>query len=102
MPGWEGSDRRQRLPSNWDSIRARILRRDSHRCTWIENSQRCAETATDVDHRKAGDDHSDSNLRSLCGKHHRRKSAREGAAAANRLRSLRYRKPERHPGLIGE
>ncbi|AKY03312.1 HNH endonuclease [Streptomyces phage Aaronocolus] len=103
MAGWSGSDRRERLPSNWQQIRRRILRRDGNRCTWVEyHGARCEELATEVDHIVAGDNHDDSNLRSLCTWHHARKSASEGAAAsaAKRRRiEKRFRRTEDHPGL---
>lgn len=95
---WEGSTRRSRLPPDWPATRLRILERDSHRCTWIENGKRCTERATDVDHRVPGDDHSDRNLRSLCPWHHRRKSSAEGAAARAPQPTQR-RPPEQHPGV---
>jgi 5-methylcytosine-specific restriction endonuclease McrA len=104
MPGWAGSDRRHDLPPNWPSIRRRILRRDGHRCVVRDPyGKRCSEPATDVDHIRPGNDHSDSNLRSVCEWHHDRKSAREGAAAraANwRRNDRKYRRSEIHPGLV--
>ena len=103
MPQWQGSNRRSRLPADWARIRQRILKRDSFRCTWIQDGTRCPNPATDVDHRRAGDDHSDANLRSLCGEHHRRKSSSEGGAALAALRkkhSKKFRRDEPHPGLI--
>lgn len=101
MPGFEGSTRRSRLPKNWPAIRSRILKRDGHQCTWTTEGFRCIETATDVDHIIAGDDHSESNLRSLCSMHHRRKSASEGGSAPKTIRvKPRRRPPEQHPGML--
>jgi hypothetical protein len=63
----------------------------------------CGALATDVDHIKNGDDHRDSNLRALCGPHHRQKSSREGAQAANANRrkiAQRFVRDEDHPGLM--
>ena len=101
MPGWQGSTRRERLPANWPALRAERLRLDHYRCRWIVNGRRCTEPATDVDHIVAGDDHSMSNLRSLCSAHHLRKSGQEGAEGrAKKLRAVRdkYRQPEAaHP-----
>lgn len=97
--GWQGSNRRAELPPNWDTdIRPRILARDGYRCTWRTNYKRCRATATDVDHIKRGNDHSDANLRSLCDWHHKRKSSAEGNAARQRW-SIK-RPAEKHPGLI--
>jgi 5-methylcytosine-specific restriction enzyme A len=103
MSSWAGSDRRSRLPRNWASIRRRILARDGHKCQWRDYNGWCGEPATDVDHVKAGDNHSDDNLRSLCTWHHGKKSAREGAAAAAARRqtlSERFRRDEGHPGSL--
>jgi hypothetical protein len=51
MPsGWVGSGRRARLPSNWPAIRAAVLRRDGHQCTWVQDEQRCTQPAIEVDH----------------------------------------------------
>ncbi|PHQ49467.1 HNH endonuclease [Streptomyces cinnamoneus] len=101
---WSTSDRRARLPANWPQIRIRILRRDGHRCTARDQyGVRCSELATDVDHIQPGDDHREANLTSLCGWHHRVKSSREGAAAqaaARRHARRRFRRTERHPGLL--
>lgn len=102
---WEGSDRRSRLPSDWPKVRKRILRRDRHRCVAIEqDGQPCGELATDVDHVRPGDDHSDENLQSLCSWHHKQKSASEGqrASAARRAEiDSRFRwSGEEHPGLL--
>lgn len=103
VPQWAGSDRRSRLPADWSAIRKRVLRRDSHRCTFRDPDTRirCAEFATDVDHIIAGDDHRESNLRSLCGFHHQKKSSGEGGAAmAAKRREIdqRFRRRETHPG----
>jgi len=95
---WHGTARRDRLPPDWSRIRARILQRDSHRCTWVERGQRCTTAATDVDHRVNNDDDSDSNLRALCSYHHRKKTAVEGNAAKAALKAKARREPEPHPG----
>lgn len=100
MPGqWRDSDRHDRLPPNWDHLTKRVLRRDGHQCTWLENGERCTARATDVDHIVNDDNHELDNLRSLCGPHHRRKSAAEGVAARNL--HLRKRPQRPHPGLRG-
>jgi 5-methylcytosine-specific restriction protein A len=105
MPQWSGSDRRERLPDNWSAIRRRVLRRDGYQCTArdLTTGVRCAEPATDVDHIVPGDDHRETNLRSLCGWHHRRKSSSEGGAArAARRRGFekKFQRTEGHPGLL--
>jgi len=104
MANWSGSNRRSRLPKNWPSIRRRILLRDGNRCQFRDPQFGwCKEPATDVDHIRAGDDHSDSNLQALCGYHHGKKSAGEGAAAARKVRqeiSSRFVRQDDHPGFL--
>lgn len=104
MSNWRGSDRRERLPANWPTIRKRILKRDNYRCRWrLTTGGRCNDTATDVDHIERGDDHRDENLQSLCEYHHRIKSGQEGAearAAIWRKNNQKFRRVERHPGLL--
>jgi 5-methylcytosine-specific restriction protein A len=98
MPGgWEGSDRSDRLPPNWRTeIRPAILQRDGYRCQ-IRWDDGCEGAATEVDHIRAGDDHSFANLQSACAWCHRQKTY------ADRQGMRRYwsakRQPERHPGL---
>ncbi|GGO42316.1 hypothetical protein GCM10012287_02900 [Streptomyces daqingensis] len=98
---WAGSDRKARLPSNWAKLRLRVLRRDGHRCVHtFSRGQRCIADATDVDHIKAGDDHSLSNLQSLCREHHKLKTQQE-AQEGKRRADARARYPEaKHPGLL--
>ena len=100
MSGWNDSDRRDRLPSNWESeIVPAVKKRDGGQCTWrLPSGARCPRSGTDVDHRRPGDDHSMFNLQLLCPVHHGKKSAREGAAAKRAKKALRYRPAEKHPG----
>lgn len=94
---WEGSTRRQRLPSGWHStIVPRILARDQRICHW------CGRPGADqVDHVRPGDDHRDENLAAIhavpC---HRRKSSMEGHAARNARRGAARHPAERHPGAV--
>lgn len=74
-----------------------ILRRDRYACQI--RGPRCTDMATEVDHIRPGDDHSMSNLQAVCAACHSQKSAREGNAAQARLRALRLRPAERHPGM---
>lgn len=97
---WDGSDRRERLPDDWPERRLARLKKDGFRCTWkLRSGARCPRKATDVDHRKAGDDHSMWNLQSLCPHHHGKKSSREGNAARRAKKASKARPAERHPGL---
>lgn len=94
---WAGSNRRDELPPDWPQRRARILNREGHRCTaTMSDGSRCTWPASDVDHIKPGNDHSDTNLRAICSWHHQRKSSAEGNAA--RLRPTQARPGELHPG----
>lgn len=104
--GWRDSTRRDRLPANWAALRKAALARDGGQCTEIlPSGVRCPAAATDVDHKQAmTDDHSLDALQSLCGPHHRAKSAAEGGrssgAQATRRAALKRRPPEAHPGLL--
>ena len=101
---WNGSDRRQRLPGNWNMIRSSVLRRDGYRCQAGEPGDRCERRATDVDHITRGDDHDLSNLQALCKYHHGKKSAQEGSQAALAARARKAskfrREPEVHPSFL--
>lgn len=99
--GWAGSDRKARLPDNWQELRKAVRERSGGRCEVIKkNGQRCWDRATDCDHIKPGDDHSLSNLRDICTWHHRRKSSREGNAAQAEQRAVLKYPVETHPGVI--
>nr|DAF63966.1 MAG TPA: HNH endonuclease [Siphoviridae sp. ctGkF2] len=93
---WESSNRRSRLPSDWDSRRLLVLRRDSFRCRI--GSVGCLVVATEVDHAVAGDNHSLNNLQAVCSACHKAKTQMEGLAKRQRLRSQRFRPKGRHPG----
>ena len=104
MPNWSNSDRRSRLPSNWSTLRRLVLDRDGKRCTFIyPNGGRCHEVATDVDHIKPSGSDDMTNLTSLCSRHHRIKSSREGAQALNKKRAeikSRFRREMKDPGYL--
>jgi 5-methylcytosine-specific restriction enzyme A len=95
--GWESSDRRQRLPSDWPARAAASMRTHNGVC------HVCGQPGADaVDHIVPGDDHSPVNLAPIhqdvppyC---HRIKSAREGVQARAELRRRRTRPTEPHPG----
>lgn len=99
---WAGSPRRSELPRNWPEIRLAQLKLDSFRCkAELPDGRRCPEMATDVDHIDNQERHSHRvgvDLQSLCGPHHRRKSAMEGVAARARKAAQARRPPEIHPG----
>lgn len=96
---WQTSNRRSRLPANWQRLRSQVLRRDNHRCQWEDHlGIRCNLTATDVDHIIAGDDHRIDNLQSLCAAHHAFKSSSEGGhgkhVAREKVKASFLRRPE--------
>ncbi|WP_189059734.1 HNH endonuclease [Longimycelium tulufanense] len=95
MP-WEGSRRAGELPEDWLWRRQQILRRDRYRCQLRWDG--CLGTATEVDHVRRGSDHRPTNLRAACRSCHAKKSSREGNATQARLRQLRFRPREQHPG----
>jgi 5-methylcytosine-specific restriction protein A len=95
--GRNNPPRRSTLPPRWSTIRRAVLDRDGHRCTWLDDGQRCNAPANQADHLDNPDDHSLANLTSLCAWHHARKSSRQGNDA--RRRPSERRPPERHPGL---
>jgi hypothetical protein len=100
MP-WEGSDRRERLPDNWEELRREVFRRCGRRCEWrLPSGARCPRRATDVDHRVPGEDHNLRNLQGLCTEHHAAKSAQEGNRERWDRRQKGLRPPEEHPGAL--
>lgn len=95
---WSSSNRKERLPSDWESKTVPyILRRDKYTCKAQEDG--CQIQATEVDHIVRGDDHRYENLQAICERCHAKKSSREGNQAKARLKVLRRRPKERHPGL---
>ena len=98
---WENSDRRARLPHDWQTRRLRVLRRDGYKCQHRDEpgAPKCLAPANQVDHVERGDDHDLANLQALCAWHHARKSSAEGRAA-QRPRASRRRPSEQHPGMI--
>lgn len=99
--GWETSDRRSRLPSNWASeLVPAVKRRAAGQCEWRlpRSGKRCPRPGSDVDHVINNDDHSLRNLRLLCEHHHDAKSAREGVWGRRKKKS--GRPAEAHPGLV--
>lgn len=93
---WTTSERRSELPPDWETnYRQPVLKRAGYKCEIAG----CSRRATDVDHKRRGNDHSHANLQALCGDHHGKKSAREGVAQRRKLQAQRKRPPERHPGM---
>lgn len=74
------STRRQRLPSNWPTLRKRVLRRDGYIC------HVCGDYGNRVDHVIAGDNHDPDNLAPICLDCDLRKSGHEGGTTQGRYR----------------
>ncbi len=93
--GWQGSDRKSRLPSNWATIRRKVLDRDPIcKLCGVRPSTHC-------DHIEAKTDaHAEDRLQGVCEPCHLQKSSREGLAAQRaNPRPGRTRPQEPHPGL---
>jgi 5-methylcytosine-specific restriction endonuclease McrA len=96
---WENSDRKARLPADWQARRKRVLARDRYRCqAELSTGALCLAPANQCDHIEHGDNHDESNLQALCAWHHKHKSAREGVEA-RKPRPSQRREPEQHPSL---
>lgn len=102
MPGWEGSTRKETLPSDWEERRKKVIKRDRGICQWEDDEglafndvgeQICGQPGTDVDHKGRRNDHRLSQLRLLCKTHHNRRSAQQGGESFIPL----HRPPENHP-----
>lgn len=106
--GWETSDRRERLPGNWEALKRAVKKRayatsrlGIEQCEKrLPSGARCPRAGTDVDHIIPGDDHALKNLRLLCAHHHGKKSAQEGFDARMAVKKSKYRPSEDHPGTV--
>lgn len=92
MSNWRTSDRRERLPSNWATLAAKVKARDK-RCMDKHHAPDCDGKAAEVDHIVQGDDHSLANLQALSTACHARKTRLD-----NGFRAPVKSPPERHPG----
>lgn len=98
MPdGWVRNTPANPRPRDWPRRRARVLKRDGHRCQ-LADPARCIGTATEVDHvvaRWQGGSHEEDNLRAVCTPCHAHRTAVE----ANHAKPQRRRPAQAHPGL---
>jgi 5-methylcytosine-specific restriction endonuclease McrA len=97
MP-WATSDRRSRLPRNWQQIRATVRARAHGKCEAEKHDPRCDGIGTDCDHIIPGDDHRIEALMWLSAPCHTAKTAAETAARNTSQAALKLRPTEPHPG----
>lgn len=95
---WRGSNRNTRLPNDWNTRRQRVFKRDGYVCQLAYEG--CTYDAEECDHVINNDDHTLSNLQSVCGSCHSIKSSLEGQAAMRKQRAMEKREKEKHPGLL--
>lgn len=82
---WETSNRRSRLPRDWEARRRIVIARDNGRCQAAIGGVQCTAEGTEVDHITAGDNHDLTNLQLLCKECHAWKTRGE-AVAGNRAK----------------
>lgn len=85
-PQWAGTNRKARLPADWEQKRQATAMIANGQCQWMINGQRCTTPGTDCDHIIEGDDHAQHNLQWLCGPHHRQKTIADSRARATKVR----------------
>lgn len=96
---WHTSDRKKRLPANWEALRRQVGKRDGWLCQWrFSDGTYCGLPGNQIDHIIPSGSDDPSNLRCLCKAHHAIKSSSEGGRASQEeLRALKARvrrKPE--------
>lgn len=117
---WTTSNRRQRLPKNWNQIRKQILQTTNGKCAglaepgwgtgyWEDgptgtpyagprwHHTDCTTLATDVDHIQRGDLNRSGNLQPLCHTCHAAKTTAEVRAIHARKTHMRTRPTPQHP-----
>jgi 5-methylcytosine-specific restriction protein A len=101
VSGWNGSNRRSRLPKNWPELVANTKRLAGGRCqAELPSGARCPRAGAECDHVEPGDDHSQANLQWLCKRHHQIKTIAEARTGYRKPRPPARKHPdERHPGL---
>jgi len=93
---WDTSTRRDRLPTNWPTLVAKVKRRAKGRCEATHHAPGCTGRGRDVDHITQGDNHGLTNLQYLSGPCHERKTRLDNGYAA-----VVRRPTEHHPGRRG-
>jgi 5-methylcytosine-specific restriction protein A len=97
---WSTSDRRERLPDNWEAIRRQVKTRAKGKCQATTHAKGCGGWGSDADHIEAGDNHHLDNLQWLSRACHWAKTNREAAARNTARAAARYRPSEQHPGRL--
>lgn len=90
---WETSNRRSRLPRDWEARRRIVIARDNGRCQATIGGVRCTSEGTEVDHIIAGDNHDLTNLRLLCEACHAWKTRGEATAGRRARQQKEKTKP---------
>lgn len=93
MSGWANSTRRQRLPADWETRRAKVKHRARGMCQAKQHVPECDGYGNECDHIISGDDHSLANLQWLSTPCHKAKTEAENAARVTSRRLPR----EAHP-----
>lgn len=94
--GWDTSDRRLRLPPDWEKRRRAVKCRARNRCEAEQHAPGCDGIGSQCDHIVRGDDHSLDNLQWLSEPCHKAKTQREAQGA----KRPRARPKPTHPGFM--
>lgn len=97
---WQTSHRHNRLPKDWQRIRAEVKARASGKCQAEHHVKGCDGIGTDCDHITPGDDNSLDNLQWLSSACHKAKTARETAARNSWYREAKLHPRETNPGQL--
>lgn len=97
---WNTSHRHDRLPQDWQRIRAEVKARANGKCQAKQHAKGCNGIGTDCDHIIPGDDNSLDNLQWLSNACHKAKTARETVARNSWYRKTRLHPVEKNPGSI--
>lgn len=97
---WSTSDRKDRLPPNWQEIRRIVKARAKGKCEAEVHAKGCPGWGSEADHIIPGDDHRIESIQWLSGPCHWAKTNRETAARNRERKTARYKPSEQHPGRL--